>query len=433
VTIITPVLQALTISAQIVHQVDKIIGGYMNYDFDGRYTTDVTPSETILAAHQELYPDKYTLCCNQIAAYPYSLIDMTFNKVYPYEGGTAAMVSEGINNDMGTVTYRGHGNTTSWTWSPGWNATNINDLTNTFMPFVFNIACLCGSYTGSGTCLAEAWQWADHGSSGNLAATDPSFTNTNHTYIKEIYKAIYDTGSFRVGEGINISTVIIINDFGPYGIANARMYVWFGDPAIDTWTFDTITEPGVLEISPPASIPPGNSDVTVTVTDDGSPVEGVNVTLTDGVDNYGTGMTFYEEGTTDFSGEVAINIIAPSSGTVHIGAFLHDYRYDITEVVIGTGFAGSDGSSSVLSLDRPYPNPIVANASLGFSIPTAGRVKLAVYDVSGRMVETILDGAVESGIHNVQWAPGAEIASGVYFIRLSTENGTLTRQAMVIR
>ena len=62
------------------------------------------------------------------------------------------------------------------------------------MPPVFNIACYCGNYTPSGTCLSEAWQWADNGSSGNIGATDPSYTVANHTYIKEIYKEIFDNG-----------------------------------------------------------------------------------------------------------------------------------------------------------------------------------------------------------------------------------------------
>ncbi|MCD4776533.1 MAG: T9SS type A sorting domain-containing protein [Candidatus Aegiribacteria sp.] len=418
---------------QIENQVAKIIGGYMDYDFDDTPTTGIIPSECILAAHGEQYPGKYTACMNELAAFSYSLINFDFTTVFPPEGGTAAMVSTGINNEIGTVTYRGHGSQTSWTWSPGWNNSNITALTNTFMPPVFNIACYCGDYTGGGTCLAEAWQWATHGSSGNLAATDPSYTEANHVYIKQIYKEIFDTGLFRIGEGINAATVYTINNQGSIGISNAKMYIWFGDPAMDIWTFDTASEPGVLEISPPASIPPGNSNVTVTVTDDGSAVAGANVTLTDGVDNYGTGMTFYEEGTTNSFGEVTINITAPSSGTVHIGAFLHDYNYDIAEVIIGTGVAASEGASSILSLDSPYPNPIMENASLGFSVPVSGRVELAVYDLSGRMVETILDGAVESGSHSMTWAPGAEIASGVYFVRLSTEGGTLTRQAMIIR
>jgi hypothetical protein len=420
-------------SAQIVHQVEKIIDGYMNYDFDDTPTTGIIPCESILAAHQEQYPGKYTQCCNEIAAYSYSLINFLFTKVYPPEGGTAADVSEGINNEMGSVTYRGHGDVTVWSWSPGWNASNINALTNTFMPPVYNIACLCGSYTGSGTCLAESWQWATSGSSGNLAATDPSYTIPNHDYIKDIYIAIYDTGTFRAVEAINESTVNIINVHGTLGVANAKMYIWFGDPAMEIWTFDDENVPGALDISHPANIFPGTQDISITVTDDGTPVEGVNVTITDGVDNYGAGMTCYEEGTTNSSGVAVINVTVPSSGVLHIGAFLHDYSYDIKSVVIGTGTAGSEGPSSVLSLDSPYPNPVIGNASLGYSVPFSGNVEIAVYDVSGRMVETILDGDVEAGNHTLQWVPGADIANGVYFIRLNSAAGTLTQQAMVIR
>jgi hypothetical protein len=103
-------------SAQISHQVDKIIDGYLQYSFSDRLTPGIIPSTTVLAAHQEQYPYKYTQCCNEIAAYNYSLCDMTFYKIYPPEGGTNAMVSEWFNNGIGTVGYRGHGDVTVWSW-----------------------------------------------------------------------------------------------------------------------------------------------------------------------------------------------------------------------------------------------------------------------------------------------------------------------------
>ena len=420
-------------SAQIAIQVTKIINGYMNYDFIDSRTTDIIPSETILAAHSQNYPGDYTQCCNQIAAYFYNLCNMTFTKVYPPEGGTAADVSDAINNEIGTVGYRGHGGVTYWSWSPGWDASHIDALTNTFMPPVFNIACWCGHYETSATSLSEAWQWAEHGASGNLGATDPSYTYANHDYMKQIYIALYDTGIFRIGEAINASAVYIINEHGSYGIHNAECYIWFGDPAMDTWTFDTAGEPGALEISAPSNILPGNQDITITVTDGVSPIEGANVTITDGVDNYGPGMTCYEEGTTNSSGQITLNITAPASGMIHIGAFLHDYNYDIIWILIGTGIEDTEGPTPIFTFDHPSPNPINVSASIGFSIPSAGRVELTVYDVSGRMVETILNGSLDSGNHSIQWTPGSQIANGVYFISLTTEGGTLTRQAMVIR
>ena len=418
--------------AQIELQVDKIIDGYMNFAFDDSYTTGIAPSEAVLAAHGQDYPLKYTQCCNEIAAYPYSLCNMTFIKIYPPEGGTAAMVSDAINNDIGTVTYRGHGDVTVWSWAPGWNASNINALTNSFMPPVFNMACLCGEFVPGGTCLAEAWAWATNGCSGNLAAYDPSYTIPNHDHIKQIYIALYDTGLFRVGEAHNAGAAYIVNTHGSIGITNAKMYLWFGDPAMDVWTFDTPSEPGVLTIAAPLSVDPGTQNIAVTVTDAGVPVAGVNVTLTDAVD-MGTAMTCYEEGTTNASGIATINVTVPATGVIHVGAFLHDYRYDIDEIIIGTGVAGSENPSGALSLDRPCPNPVIENASLGFNVPFSGNVEISVYDVSGRMVETILSGSVESGSHSVTWAPGSEIASGVYFIRLTTDGGILTQQAMVIK
>ena len=234
-------------------------------------------------------------------------------------------------------------------------------------------------------------------------------------------------------EAVNAATVTTINDHGSLGEANAKMYIWFGDPAQNLWTFDEAGYPEPLLIDPPDEIPPGNQDVTVTVTANGSPVEGVNVTLTDGVDNYSKAQTFHAEGTTNASGEATINIDAPASGTVYVGAFLQDYYYDTAEVIIGTGVAESPSQTPVLSLDRPSPNPVIQNTSIGFSVPGSGNVELSVYDVSGRMVETVYSGTVQSGNHSVEWAPGADIGSGVYFLRLSTESGTLTQQAMVIR
>ena len=420
-------------SAQIVHQVEKIIDGYADYDFGALRTPGIIPSETVLAAHQEEYPGKYTLCCNQIADSAYSLCNITFTKVFPPEGGTRDDVINAINGGVGTVGYRGHGSFYSWQWSPGWLAGTIYGLSNSYMPPVFNIACNNGMYQNSTTCLSEAWQWAENGASGNLGATMSSYTDPNHDYMKQIYIALYDTGTYRVCEAIMEATTYTITHHGGLGLTNARCYIWFGDPAMDIWTFDSAGQPGELNISHPANILSGNQDVTITVTDNGTPVEGVNVTLTDGVDNYGTVMTFYEEGTTNSSGEATININAPSSGTVYIGAYLHNYRYDIKWVTIGTGIEGSPGNNPVLTLENPLPNPVTTETSLGFTVPAGGNIRISVYDVAGRMVETILDSAVESGSHSVQWAPGAEIASGVYFIRLSTDEGTLTRQAMVIR
>ncbi|HOA05062.1 MAG TPA: C25 family cysteine peptidase [Candidatus Fermentibacter daniensis] len=419
--------------AQISHQVDKIIDGYLMYAFDDLNTTGIIPSETVLAAHQENYPGKYTQCCNELAAFPYSLCDITFTKVYPPEGGTAQMVSDAINSSIGTVGYRGHGDEGEWSWSPGWTQANINALTNTFMPPVFNIACYCGRYQESGNCLAESWQFATCGSSGNLAANDPSYTIPNHDYMKEIYKAIYNTGLFAVREAIDAATAATIAVHGDLGITNAKMYFWFGDPAMEIWTFDEAGEYGVLSISGPSQIEAGAQTITLTVNRDGIPVDGATVTLTDGVSGTTNEPSFYEKLVTDASGQVTFNVTIPSSGTIHAGATLHNNRSASMFWIVGVGVEEDESTvPGDFWMSLPSPNPVTTSASVSFFNPTAGRVELSVFDVTGRLVGTVISGDMTAGEHSVEWQIG-DVANGVYFIRLNTPSGSMSRQVMVIR
>ncbi len=77
------------------------------------------------------------------------------------------------------------------------------------------------------------------------------------------------------------------------------------------------------------------------------------------------------------------------------------------------------------------PNPARATSSIHFDLPTPGRVALAVYDVSGRVVRTLADEAFEPGRHVRPWDgntnAGAHAAAGVYFVRMSAPGGSLTR------
>ena len=417
--------------AQIAHQVDKTINGYIDYAWDDQNTTGIMASETVLCAHEEQYPGKYTLCCNELANYDYSLCDLAFYKLYPPEGATADDLEDMINSGIGTVGYRGHGDVTYWAWSPGWNSSNINSLTNSFMPPVFNIACYCGRYNESSTCLAEAWQWADNGCYGNLAATNPSYTVANHDYMKRLYIGLYDEGLYRIGETINYATEYVIDNHPTYGLANAKMYIWFGDPAVDTWTND-YSDPTPLDISTVGHVNPGQQNITVTVNSNGSPVQGASVTICDGVDGMDA-LTVYEEATTNSSGQATISVDVPESGELTVGAFKHDYTFDVD--VIDIWLTAVDQTASrpySLRLNNPAPNPVTVSASIGYGMPVSGHVEMTVFDVTGRKVQTLISGQMEAGNHTYNWTP-SDITSGVYFIRLTTPEGTLTRQAMVIR
>lgn len=421
-------------SAQISHQVDKIMDGYLQYNFNDRLTTGIIPSTTVLAAHQEQYPNKYTLCCNQVAAYDYSLCDITFYKVFPPEGGTNTMVSDRINAGIGTVGYRGHGDVTVWSWSaPGtWNKTNIDALTNTFMPPVFNFACYCGRYQQA-ECLAESWQWAVGGSSGNLAANDPSYTEANHDYMKQIYIKIFDQGVFNVAEAINDATVVTMSIHGTYGEANAKMYIWFGDPAMEIFTNDA-ANPQPLAIAAPADFSTGVQTISVTVTCNGVPVSGALASISDGIDGTSHEMTFHETALTNASGIANFTVTIPS-GTpmLYTGARMHNYN-PITATIGGVGVSEETSSgipASAYSLSAS-PNPISTTALVNFNLPSAGVATIAVYDVAGRQVDTLHTGELTPGSHSVSWNASG-FANGVYFVRLESAAGTVSTQVMVLK
>jgi hypothetical protein len=85
-----------------------------------------------------------------------------------------------------------------------------------------------------------------------------------------------------------------------------------------------------------------------------------------------------------------------------------------------------------LALLAPYPSPASAAVTIGFNLPRDGAVELCVYDLAGRRVDTIVQGDLASGRHEVSW-DAASAPSGVYLLRLATGSGSLTRRLVVAR
>ena len=84
-----------------------------------------------------------------------------------------------------------------------------------------------------------------------------------------------------------------------------------------------------------------------------------------------------------------------------------------------------------LALDA-FPNPFARRASIRFSTPASGAVRLAVYDLLGRRVAMLADGVVAAGAHPVEWNTDG-LASGVYVLRLEFDGAVRTRRATLVR
>ena len=107
-------------------------------------------------------------------------------------------------------------------------------------------------------------------------------------------------------------------------------------------------------------------------------------------------------------------------------------------VVVGTdAFTAEalDGLDVGLSfaLERPRPSPTRGPATLGVALPERSDVRLDVFDALGRRVDTLLDGPLGAGRHDVRWTPAGELASGVYVVRLRAGGRTATQTVVVVR
>jgi hypothetical protein len=68
-------------------------------------------------------------------------------------------------------------------------------------------------------------------------------------------------------------------------------------------------------------------------------------------------------------------------------------------------------------LNPAYPNPFNATTTLTYIIPTAARISLSIYDVTGRCVTTLVDGNRDAGSHQLTF-DGSKLPSGEYFASL---------------
>jgi len=88
-------------------------------------------------------------------------------------------------------------------------------------------------------------------------------------------------------------------------------------------------------------------------------------------------------------------------------------------------------------LKQNYPNPFNPVTNIVFDIVKAGRVRIDVFDASGRLVRTLLDEYRGAGRHSVVWDgrnnAGSVVPSGIYFYRINTGEFTATRKMILLR
>jgi len=84
------------------------------------------------------------------------------------------------------------------------------------------------------------------------------------------------------------------------------------------------------------------------------------------------------------------------------------------------------------NLVRNYPNPFNASTTISYSLETSSDVQIDIFDITGRLIETVADGYRSAGNHNLIWNAG-EYSSGVYYYRLNADGGTFVSKMTLLK
>ncbi len=352
--------------------------------------------------------------------------------------GDAAGILSSINNGVFLVQHRDHGDVTGW-GDPAFYISDLAGLTNgEKTPIVMSINCLTGQFVNN--CFAENLFARDNGAVAVVAAVAVSYSYFNDYFCYGVYKSFndeYTSPPFTYTEpgGNYMGGQALINGklemqaaapYNPYGSWEAYaedewdLFQWFGDPTMDMRT----DVPHSLTVTSPYSLPSGSTNAFFNVTDSDGPVENAMVCM-----QHESGL--WVSGITDASGNVTLTFDA-------IGA-INDITFMVTAhnalpnegFINGVDIEETSAGIVTASVGNPYPNPAASSISFPMTLDGAGNVNITVFDITGRTVNTVESGELESGSHALVWNV-TEVPRGIYMARITSPGGSVTTRRIVI-
>ncbi len=141
---------------------------------------------------------------------------------------------------------------------------------------------------------------------------------------------------------------------------------------------------------------------------------------------------------------IDLGTIFPEPAVVNIGVFGPGaIEWDAMMLVTGDLFASATNVDEPVpavprtALHPNEPNPFNPVTRIRFELDRPGRVRVEVYDISGRLVRTLLDAHRDEGLHDVTWDgradDGSRVGSGMYFTRMEDASGARTNKMVLVR
>ena len=113
--------------------------------------------------------------------------------------------------------------------------------------------------------------------------------------------------------------------------------------------------------------------------------------------------------------------------TITYGSNTSPEKTAVINVKEGNAIEETSGIAEGFELKGNYPNPFNPETTVSYTLDRDMNISLTVFDTTGRMVTAIDRGFKKAGKYSVQWngkdKNGRQMASGIYYFRLSSDSG----------
>ncbi len=113
-----------------------------------------------------------------------------------------------------------------------------------------------------------------------------------------------------------------------------------------------------------------------------------------------------------------------------------DYSNEVEVVVTGIKEAGT-GVPAVYALSQNYPNPFKTETAIHYQLPEPNVVTIAIYNVSGQRIKTLVNEPRDAGYYTVYWDGRSQdserVSNGVYFCRMVTGQHVFVKKILLTR
>jgi hypothetical protein len=90
------------------------------------------------------------------------------------------------------------------------------------------------------------------------------------------------------------------------------------------------------------------------------------------------------------------------------------------------------GIPQITSLSQNYPNPSNPKSKIDFWLPHKMKIRISVYDITGRELFVLIDNAEDAGYRTIEF-DGSNLASGIYFYRMISENFEAVKKLVLVK